>query len=130
QILLTASRAGHDYFTQLLDEVSRFGTTWQVVVSMSVFRAEQVESIEEIDWQDAVKFAGTWPEKHEEWPETGENPNSKVFSISMETVSFDYAPYLTTILDKHKMTSLIEQAQRMGNNTLQSPQITLFSGQA
>ncbi len=60
-----------------------------------------------------------------------EAPAADSLSVSMESASFQYTPYLAMMLDKDKMTQVVNHFQSRNANAYHSaPKVTLFSGQA
>jgi hypothetical protein len=116
----------------MLAAISRSGP-WQVIISMRVISGLQPEMFGDIDWEDAVTFAP--PEAHAEpsWPEKVPGANGaspKGLALSVESVSWDYSPFLAVSVGKEKAAKVIERSQGDRRyNVRQSPKVTVFSGQ-
>jgi hypothetical protein len=130
QLTLVASPKAHEFFANLLSDVGRFGCTWQVTVATRVFRSDDLEAIEGVNWQQAVRFASPKPNAADDWSNHDEPTGGERLSLSMESVSFEYAPYLAFVLDEEKMARLVDRLQSDARaSLLQAPKVTLFSGQ-
>ncbi len=130
RITVTTSRQGHEYFENLLDEVVRFGHTWQVTVEPRVFHGQQIEQIQGIDWQEAVKFPAPAPAEDSPWPSSARASGDEGLSLSMESVSYEYAPYSAILLKEGKIARVIKQLETPEQVSPKgSPKVTLFSGQ-
>ncbi|QEG37325.1 M56 family metallopeptidase [Bythopirellula goksoeyrii] len=127
QIMLTAPETVHQYFNQLLNEVERFGNTWQVVVCTRVLVVEDPEELQGIDWKDAVRYAAPHPARAESWSESNTNFGPERLSLSMESISVDYAPYVATILSAAEMDLVVKKSKL--DHWTSAPKITIFSGQ-
>jgi bla regulator protein BlaR1 len=122
----------HESLAALLAAIGRSGP-WQVVISAREIRGLQPDMFGDIDWENAVAFAP--PEAHAEpsWPEKMGGPDGaprKGMALSVESVSWDYSPFVAVALGKEKAAKVIDRSQ--GNrriNLLQSPKVTVFSGQ-
>jgi beta-lactamase regulating signal transducer with metallopeptidase domain len=132
KIRVVMSARNHEGLADLLAAISRSGP-WQVAITMRVISGVQPEMFGDIDWEDAVTFAP--PEAHAEpsWPERVPGANgasSKGMALSVESVSWDYSPFLAVSLGKEKAAKVIERSQGDRRiNLRQSPKVTVFSGQ-
>lgn len=128
-VSVSATREGHAYFKNLLEEVKRFGATWQVTASVRVVRLKDVEEIPGIDWQEAVRFAAPDQAQEASLP-LDDNLVGNDLSASMETVAYRYTPYLAALVDQRQVNSLYSRLRSNPNRSLlTAPKVTLFSGQ-
>lgn len=128
QVTITMPRRQHDFFANVLEEVERFGHTHQVIVRTRVFPAEAIESVPGIDWREAVRFASP-PIHPADWSETAAAEGGKP-AVSVETVSFEFAPFMVFSLgdkDMQKVDEFLKTRPRSSRS--HAPKITLFSGQ-
>jgi beta-lactamase regulating signal transducer with metallopeptidase domain len=129
-VVMTARQ--HESLASMLAAISRSGP-WQVIVTMRVIGGLRPEMFGDIDWEDAVTFAP--PEAHAEanWPEKlpgADGAPQKGMALSVESVSWDYSPFLAVALGKEKAAKVIERSQGDRRiNLRQSPKVTVFSGQ-
>jgi len=129
QLNVTMTQQEHERFTNILNGISRSGL-WQVTVEMQTFRTKHLETIRGIDWQDAVKFALPALSSTSTWPQDTKTEGDQGLSLSMESVSYEYAPYLAVILDQKKMRQITEQSYHDPETTLLgAPKVTAFNGQ-
>lgn len=138
QITLTMPRRRHEFFANVLKEIERLGHTYQVVVETRVFPAESIESVPGIDWREAVRFASP-PSYQTDWSEEASvDGGQRITSVeegkpaaSVETVSFEFAPFMVLCLNEGDMQRVDEFLKsRPQYARSQAPKITLFSGQA
>jgi beta-lactamase regulating signal transducer with metallopeptidase domain len=130
RVTVSMPRSGHVFFANALDEICRRGHVEQITVETRILSSKHVEQIVAADWQGVVKFSAPEPVSSSEWAEGVLPTDAEGLSLSMETVSFEYAPYTALILDQHKMAKLIRYFQSNEQTSLlQAPKVTVFSGQ-
>jgi beta-lactamase regulating signal transducer with metallopeptidase domain len=133
QLQLSTTRQQHTVFSSMLAGIERSGP-WQVMVEARVFRNTDIDAIDDINWQDAVKFPLPPTRKAASWPaQSGgaQSVNNNRLSLSVESVSYEFAPYLALVIDAEKMRRITERFQQHPNPNFQQmnvPKITLFSG--
>ena len=143
RIRVVMSQRKHEYFADLLDALGHSGP-WQVAVETRVFhdteieaiddiKWEEIEAIDDLKWEDAVKFAlPTAAKQSHQWPERTEvetTRNKAAVSASVESVSWEYAPYVAMVLNQDKMRRVVERAQSDPRTSIFSaPKITAFNG--
>jgi hypothetical protein len=106
---------------------------WQVVVQTRVLRTPQLESIGDLDWESAVKFAlpsdkpasrGLDESRDATWPAKG------TMSISTQSVSWEYTPFLACVIDQRQMDRILDRFQGDRRFSLSScPKVSVYSGQ-
>ncbi|TWT30172.1 Regulatory protein BlaR1 [Posidoniimonas corsicana] len=134
RVLVRSTREGHRFFANLLGDAERFGHTWQVVVSTRVFRAEDVESLPDVDWKKVTVFPPTDSTVDPPLPSSGEFSGdehaAEEISLSTESVSFEYAPHLAVRLSSAATDRLMRAASTgRGDSPYSAPKVTLFNGQ-
>jgi bla regulator protein BlaR1 len=138
QLRVTMTPQEHESLAGMLDSLSTIGP-WQVSVTTRTLSSARADVIGNIDWRDAVKFAQFDTEESSAWQrdaaetdaENSAKPSTdKRGSLSMESISREFTPYLAVIVDKKTMDGMIERYQggRRANLAM-APKVTLFSGQ-
>ncbi|MCA9241403.1 MAG: hypothetical protein KDA37_14440 [Planctomycetales bacterium] len=128
---ITTSRNRHQFFDSMLAEVIRMGHVGQVVVSTRVLSSEHVEKLIDADWLGTIKYAAPEPVSSSQWAEGASQLDDGEFSLSMEAVSFEYAPYTAFVIDEERMDRLVDYFQANARTSIiNAPKVTLFSGQS
>jgi beta-lactamase regulating signal transducer with metallopeptidase domain len=129
-LTITMPRKQHEFFANVLAEIERLGHTYQVVVETRVFPSESIEHVPGIDWREAVKYALPQPTRSSDWNDEPLDEAGKP-AVSVETVSFEFAPFMVFSLDDEDLQKVDEYFRtRPQSARSQAPKITLFSGQA
>lgn len=117
----------HAAFTDMLTAIEEAGV-WQVAVQVIILRASDIEAIENIDWKDAVKFVQPTANRAQPWEaQAGEfGERTRELSLSAESATWDYSPYLALKMNEKSMRRVRERLQRVYR--LNWPKVTLFSG--
>src|SRR5262249_11408801 len=103
KLQLSATRLQHATLAGMLSAIERSGP-WQVAVETRVFRNSGLDAIGDIDWQEAVKFPLPPARKVAAWPSrTDASAANNGLSLSVESVSYEFAPYLALVIDAKKM---------------------------
>ncbi|MDC0936654.1 M56 family metallopeptidase, partial [Pirellulales bacterium] len=128
---ISMPRNRHQFFEAMLTEVCRVGHAGQVVVTTRVMSSEQVEKLIDADWLGTIKYAAPEPVSSSQWAKNLPQEDCRELSLSMEVVSFEYAPYTAFIIGDDKMSKLVRYiAANEKASITNAPKVTLFSGQS
>ncbi|MCA9260673.1 MAG: hypothetical protein KDA61_15780 [Planctomycetales bacterium] len=131
RFLITMPAQRHQFFASMLAEVQRMGHVGQVVVSTRVLSSDVVEKLVDADWMGTIKFAAPEPVSSSQWADAVAKQGDGEFSLSMEAVSYEYAPYTAFVIDSARMSKLVDYFQANARTSIHSaPRVTLFSGQS
>jgi hypothetical protein len=107
--------------------------SWKVAVEVRVLRMPNLESLGELDWEDAVKFPlpTDRPASQERDGALEELPPVKEgMAISTQSVSWEYSPFLACVIDQGPMERAVARLQGDRRFSLRScPKVTICSGQ-
>ena len=120
----------HRFFTGVLRGIAQAGA-WQVTTEIRVIQAEHFEALGDIDWSDAEKFALPPASTNTpKWPEGKQsNEEGKGLSLSVDSISWQYAPFLALVIDQERMKRFIKDCQNDKRTSYMSgPKFTVFSG--
>lgn len=130
-VSITMPRQRHELFEAMLAEVCRVGHVGQVVITTRVMSSQQVEKLIDTDWLGTIKYAAPEPVSSSQWAKSITQEESPDFSISMESISFEYAPYTAFVVDEQQMGKLVRYFQSNNRTSItNAPKVTLFSGQS
>ena len=122
---------GHDRFGNLLKGLAESGG-WQVVVASHCLTTPQLESLEGIDWQRAVRF--TTPQDDgaaSSRPNLAPATPAGDLAVSSKSISERFAPYLAARIDGEQRDRILAQLQADPRSSIRAyPKITLFNGTA
>ncbi len=128
---ISMPRDRHQFFEAMLAEVCRKGHVEQVVVTTRVLSSEHVENLIDADWLGTIKYAVPEPVSSSHWAMSPSPEDTQEFSLSMEAVSFEYAPYTAFIIGDDKMGDLVRYFRdNEKTSIINAPKVTLFSGQS
>ena len=121
----------HPIFESILAEVCRVGHVGQITITTRIMSSEHVEKLIDANWLGAIKYAVPEPVSSSHWTESLDSEDDSEFSLSMEAVSFEYAPYTAFIIGEDKMNKLVRYFTANETTSItHAPKVTLFSGQS
>jgi hypothetical protein len=121
----------------MLDALARTGP-WQVTVGMRMASVADADTLGEINWESAVKFAAPRESHAAPWPpqpaadaRDGDDSVSKnTAAFSSESVTWDFSPYLAVVVDQAKDNRILRKCVTGAASTdMGLSKVTLFSGQ-
>ena len=127
QIEVTMTPRQHGAFADMLAAIEEAGV-WQVAVQVMILRAADIEAVKNVDWEDAVRFVQPTGNQAQPWgAQTGVfGERTRTLSLSAESATWDYSPYLALMMDEKSMRRVRDRLQGVYN--LSYPKVTVFSG--
>ena len=130
---ITMSPMAHDAFANMLSAIGKSGP-WQIAIETRMVRSSSLESVPGIDWRAAVRFAEPSEASYSRLPDitaADHADQASKLSLDVNSVSWDYSPYLAMVVDRNKMRHILEHKKvSRPTSNMSAPKVTLFNGQS